>query len=420
MVNDYKQMESEIALVERTRYIRHQSLNSAVVLNHSYMGTGLVRHEVLTEQATDDVYTSPKIRISEDNGRTWSQWVIDPKSYRQGEYSMELFETCRLFYPSNGKLFRIMFQRIFKGDPSIAIRSYFNKSERLFWDHAFYQLSNDEGLSWGSMNLIKYEEGDCFDESNWGRVEYLNNNIMYSGYNAVINKEDEIVYSASVSTLHTEDDINETVDGIFIFIAKWDQAVQKYEWRRIAKLSVSSRTSSRGLMEPWLAVLQDGSILLEARGSSTKLTPGRKWYSISRDGGDTWTEISDFRYSSGEQFYAPSSFAKMIRSSKNKKLYWIGNISNTLPEGNWPRRPLFIAEFDEEDIGLRKQTLTVIDDYEPQNDASDKVQFSNFSVIENRETGQLELYLTRYGEFGELLTKKYFESDVFKYVITLK
>ena len=98
----------------------------------------------------------------------------------------------------------------------------------------------------------------------------------------------------------------------------------------------------------------------------------------------------------------------------------IGNISDTPPEGNWPRRPLCIAEVDEETTALVIASVRVVDDYEPGADASERVQFSNFSLIENRETGDLEMYLTRYGEFGEIGTPRYYESDVFRYVLSFK
>lgn len=51
------------------------------------------------------------------------------------------------------------------------------------------------------MNLIRYEDGADFNEANWGRSEYLNNNMMYSGYNAVVNIDGELIYSASAAKL---------------------------------------------------------------------------------------------------------------------------------------------------------------------------------------------------------------------------
>jgi len=38
-------------------------------------------------------------------------------------------------------------------------------------------------------------------------------------------------------------------------------------------------------MEPCIAELSNGALLLEMRGSSTEFTAGRKWISVSRDRG---------------------------------------------------------------------------------------------------------------------------------------
>jgi len=90
---------------------------------------------------------------------------------------------------------------------------------------------------------------------------------------------------------------------------------------------------------------------------------------------------------------------KIIRSSKNNKLYWIGNINNVPPNGNSPRYPLQIVEVDEKNPSFIKETVTVIDDRNPSRD-SEFLQLSNFSLLENRETNNMELYLTRLGENG--------------------
>ena len=103
------------------------------------------------------------------------------------------------------------------------------------------------------------------------------------------------------------------------------------------------------------------------------------------------------RYDTGEQFYAPSSISKTIRSSKTGKLYWVGNISNVPPRGNSPRYPLLIVEIDENGPSFKKDTVTVIDDRDPEHD-SEHVQLSNFSLLEDRETQNMEIYLTRLGE----------------------
>src|SRR6266542_5393530 len=77
------------------------------------------------------------------------------------------------------------------------------------------------------------------------------------------------------------------------------------------------------------------SVLLD--GLDPVLHPGRRWMSLSKDGGRKWSAVSDLRYDTGEHLYAPATLAKFIRSRKTGKLYWIGNISREPAKGNLPR-----------------------------------------------------------------------------------
>jgi hypothetical protein len=175
------------------------------------------------------------------------------------------------------------------------------------------------------------------------------------------------------------------------------------------------RRENRG---PQVAELKDGRLVLEMRGSNDGLDPvkypGRKWMSVSRDAGKNWSAVTDLRYDTGEQFYAPSALARFIRSRKTGKLYWIGNISRGPAKGNRPRYPLYIAEVDEKTPALKKNTLTVIDDRSAED--TEAVQFSNFSLLENRETLDLEIYLSRFGEKKD----HQFSANAYKYVLTFR
>jgi hypothetical protein len=419
MVGDHRTTRGPLGTVERTRYVGSPGANTAAVLTHGYRGTGPARVEQLTTQASSDVYLAPQTRESPDNGRTWSAWAPVPdREVRQGPFYMALHEQGRIHDPRSGKLFRLTLQRLFLGDPADVMEKL-KVGQINFRDHSVYQLSDDNGLTWGPMHLIKFEDGPEFDPADWGNDAYLSRNRMYSGYNAIVGPDGDLLYSAIVVAPHEQDGVREDVGGARIFKGAWNAATGRYDWRSPFLLTVSKRISARGLIEPWLAALTDGTLYLDMRGSSSEWTPGRHWYSISKDKGETWCPVTDLRYDTGEPFYSPSTFAKTIRSTRNGRLYWVGNISPEPPKGNWPRRPLILAEFDEAKVAIRKSTVTVIDDYDPDGDASPYVQFSNFSLVEHSETRAIELYLTRYGEAGALQEKTYWQSGAFKYVITL-
>jgi len=410
-----------IASVKRELYIPSPRPHVAAVLSAGYTGTGLRRWERLAEEATSDWCDNTRARYSDDNGRTWSEWEYEAEEHpTQGDLVMEEGEFARGYDSRAGRMVRMVFERILKGDPAEALAAHW-RGVQLYWDHMFWQASEDDGLTWGPKRQLTYEHGPVFDPGNWGSEEFLACNQMYGGYNLVALEEGAIAYPGVVPVAHrNEEGEMEQVGGVICLVGRWDEARQAYEWTHSEPLAVSKRVSSRGLMEPCIAELSNGALLLEMRGSSTEFTAGRKWISVSRDRGRSWSPVTDLRFDDREQFYAPSTFARILRSTKTGRLYWIGNISPTPPEGNLPRYPLYIAEIEEAIPALERETLTVIDDCDPERDTA-LLQLSNFSAFGNRETLEIELYLTRYGERGDgkLHSGDFWTADVYRYVIAL-
>jgi hypothetical protein len=166
-------------------------------------------------------------------------------------------------------------------------------------------------------------------------------------------------------------------------------------------VKIDPNVSSRGLDEPTIAELCDGSMLMIFRGSNMGIThkPGYRWYSISKDRGYSWSQVSPLTHHTGDKFFSPATGSRLIRNSKDGKLYWIGNILKANPDGNRPRYPLQIAEVDEEKIAIIKETVSVIED--KQEGDSPFVQFSNFRVYEDREIHEFVLTMARIQERSE-------------------
>ena len=275
------------------------------------------------------------------------------------------------------------------------------------------------------MHQFRYEEGAEFDPEDWGNRDFYLHNRTYGSYSAVPTREGAVVYPCSEIPMEIIDGgSEETVDGIICFIGRWDRSRRTYAWEKSKPICVPHRVSARGLLEPCVGELSDGRLWMVIRGSNRTFTgndwegtvenPGRKWMSLSEDGGYAWGPVTDLRFDSGEPFCSPSTFAKVLRHSHTGKLYWFGNICPEPSDGNRPRYPLYIAEVDERIPALRKDTLTVVDDRDPNTD-TDAFQLSNFYVFENRETGKIELYLIRYGERASHWT----HADAHKYTIAL-
>jgi len=403
--------------VKKEVYVPSTEPRVATSVSMTCIGQGLRREEVRALVRSSDWHDTVRRRMSEDNGRTWSDWeLIYEEVPTQGEFTQSGGPSQRgtgPYDPVSGRLIKPVFQRIVQGDPRVAMREIWS-GNRLFCDHGFYQLSSDDGRTWGDARQLMYEDGPGFDPDDWGDPEYFWANEMYIGRAAVLSngtvaisatvpvpyrdKEDEKIPSVFPNTYREG-----CVAGAMCFVGRWNEKRRDYDWTSSEPMVVPRRASTRGLVELDLSELRDGSLLLIMRGSNTGLDPsecpGRKWFSVSRDGGLTWSAVEDIRYDTGEQLYSPASISRTIRSSRTGRLYWMGNIPEVPPDGNSPRYPLQIVEIEEENPSFKKDTVTVIDDRDPERD-SEHVQLSNFSLLENRETHTMEVYLTRLGERG--------------------
>jgi hypothetical protein len=170
-------------------------------------------------------------------------------------------------------------------------------------------------------------------------------------------------------------------------------------WETSDDIRLDGDQSSRGANECAVVELSTrGHVFMVIRGSNAPNPKGTiqavKWKTLSTDYGRTWSKCEHFTFSDGTAFLSPSSCSAFIRSSATGKVYWIGNISRVTPHGNSPRYPLIIAELDEEKLGLRRPSVTIIDDRAA--DDPPDLQMSNFSLLEDPATGRIMLTMDRY------------------------
>jgi len=422
----------QICTVEKYLHIPAPNPNTATTVRIPYIGQGLKRREVRANISSSDWTDTHRERFSYDNGRTWSPWqIIFDKAPELNGYVQSggpSQDGSGPLDPASGMLIKPVFQRILRGDPEEALSAVWS-GDRRFSDHGFYQLSADNGVSWDQGHLLKYEAGPDFDPENWGNPNYFRTNEMYIG-GICVHSKGNVIIAATIPVLYRDAEDEKVpvvfpntyregcVAGAMCFVGQWDPKVKDYSWSTSKRIFLPRKVSTRGLVELDLSELKDGRLLLIMRGSNIGLDslecPGRKWISVSSDGGMTWSEITDLRYDTGEQLYSPATFARTIRSTATGKLYCFLNISTDPPVGNGPRYPLQVAEIDEENICLKKETVTIIDDRNPLLD-SKHLQLSNFGLLEDRENQTMELYLTRIGERGG--RDKVWDSDTYRYII---
>jgi hypothetical protein len=285
------------------------------------------------------------------------------------------------------------------------------------WNNfVYYKYSRDYGRTWITPKQLRYEPGEGFDPKNPLKPNFLHRNQGYRGQNILICRDGTLVHCVGMANAPDDPDNDKRVYrlGGLCFVGKGDPKAQDYEWKAGKRVAVSPDVSSRGLMEPAVTQLTDGRLLIVWRCSNTAKTPGHLWYSLSSDGGMTLSEPKEWKYDDGSSFYAPSAWHLFLRHSVTGLLYWFGNICAEPPDGNWPRYPLIIAEVDETKAALKRSTVTAIDDRQP--GQGERFQLSNFSLLEDRETHNLELFLTTYSQDPS----DWRNADAYKYTLKLK
>ncbi len=404
--------------------------------------------DIMTET---DYYSAGYTRVSPDNGKTWSEWrtVYEDKGgerrdvipgnefgdeysggggYHEGGSVLDEKSGCRIcigtsHYQINGR----------KG-----YYEYWEEGKNTLRSHAYYAFKRPDGSV--VERMFEFEEGgEDYDPENPRKPAFLDKNcampegmrILPDGTPAVIlwvqvrlccklAGVDVNTYFPSCPDLHK---------GIILARFHWNAEKNDYDIHYSNPMMLSDVQSARCVMEPQLAYLKSGRLLFVLRGSNVMeeawhtrtnpATPSFKWYAYSDDGGLTFTPVMPWHFDTREVIYSSASIFKFFRSSKNGKLYWIGNIIDEpwRIDGNDPRCPLQICEVDETYGYLIKDTLTVIDTVrEGQTD----VELSNFTILENKETLELEIRLTKIDFNGELQSEGHLYSEAWEYIITFE
>ncbi len=393
-------VNTPIVSIKKELYAKHPRPGAAALASDGYVGPKLERLEYRGLEVVDDAPESNRFRFSSDNGRTWVDFkpVADTSPEAQGVGGGPV-----VFDPAAGVLVRIGMRQLFSANQ---VNNF-----------VYYQFSRDYGIHWTTPKQLRYEPGEDFDPKDPFKPGFLLRNQGYRGQSILLCRNGNLVHCVGHANSPNDPDNKDKWPwrmGGLCFVGKWDPQARDYQWKAGQRVSISPELSSRGLMEPDLAELQDGRLLVVWRGSDSSKAAGRKWYSVSTDGGMTLTEPAEWKYDDGSRFYSPSSWHLLLRHSVTKRLYWFGNISAEPPDGNWPRFPLVIAEVDEKIPALKRSTVTAIDDQRP--GQSPKLQFSNFSLLENRETHDLEMLLTIYSEDPA----DWRNADCYKYTLTPK
>jgi hypothetical protein len=406
-----------VATVRKEIYVRNEVSGKAPWV-YAFPGKGGYREEIHTKWTHDDQVRGygdspqePHQRVSHDNGRTWSRLTAQPPwmTYHDKVTVLD-WKFCGIHDPASGRLVSLSIHHV---------RDMRQGPPRMIYNHALVRTSTDGGF--GETQTLKYEEGDDLDLQNVLNPKYLENNTGYPGQSILRLSNGNLLIPVTNSKIPADvEDVpsprarwpSKGTIGSLCYAGRWDKDTEQYVWKAGRPVWLPRSIAFNGLLEADVAELSDGRILIVWRITKTRDGNAHKWFSVSNDRGMTFSEPRIFGYTDGTVFFSTSTFHRLFRSQKTGRVYWIGNIAPTNPTNpGHPRYPLVIAQVDEDALALKKATVTEIDTRQP--GEGERLQLSNFWLIENSETLDLEIYLTRLNEIPD----ETFTANAYKYTL---
>jgi len=338
---------------------------------------------------------SSGLRRSRDNGLTWeiveSFWRLTPETDDK-VYGYIQNSLCGIVRDDRqGALVRFIDTRVNFGPAFFGGGSPTYRHNRIF-----YQVSRDRGVTWTDPRQLVCE-GDRNDKGDkyywldyapgvvWGETF-----LQFDQPSIVYLDDGSFLLGAYRIVKHGEHRPDEAL-AIRVRWKTGEKDVLSFEIGDT--ISISPEISPKGVSEPALMRLRDGRVVavLRSSGSEENDTWARRLYAVSEDDGRTWGTIEELLYDDGTTIIVPESISRLIRSTTTGKVYWIGNIIDEHVRGCAPRNKLQIAEFDEKNITLVKDTVTIIDE-SPRGEG--ERNFSNFVLYEDRFSRDIIVLMT--------------------------
>jgi hypothetical protein len=317
-----------------------------------------------------------------DNGETWTEPRLFAKSYLAPGGKMRYAEPAALFDPDTGRLVVVTYRMLYPDD---ALDT--DSPTQLVVDS--YDPATDQ---WAPRRELQHAGPWELAVSFGFPIKTSRGKLLVPAMRIVRDAAGKAVhYRGCWSPLYEPVTlIGEYADDGSLVWSHGDAAV------------IDPDRTSRGLSENTLAELRDGRIVMVSRGDNSMYPeqPGWKWWCASRDEGRTWSVPEPLWCSDGTPVESSSTGCALFRSIVDGRLYFLGNLcpEGVRANGNWPRAPLVIAEMREDPLAIERDTITIVGDREP--GECEQVQHSNFRFYQDRATGDVVVFLTRYGERG--------------------
>lgn len=407
--------ESKLFRVRRELFLKSPRAGVTLLASSFYTrprgGDLMSRHSYLTQS---DTANHAFRRFSRDHGRTWSEPEEVMTAEQRPGGMFRRGSPAQLVDPITGTLIDFRIEGLFANDHPLA---------RLRGWTIHTAFSDDGGRTWHGETPVVHA-GAEFSAAHPLPGVWTGKNCAFIGDKTCVPialADGTILMPIQIAPLGVDGKLHNPAGGYTythaaVLRGRWG-AGKKLVWEMSAPIEADPALSTRGMIEPTIAPLADGRLIMVLRGSNDRKPAlfGARWVSFSSDAGRTWTKPAHWTYADGTAFHSPSACSQLLTHSSGR-LLWIGNISPQNPTGNGPRYPLVIGEVDRRSGALRSETIVAIDDRGPGD--SEFLSLSNFQAREDRETREVVVHLARQG-VNSVKGKHDFTADAFLYRITV-
>ena len=365
------------------------------------------------------------IRRSEDNGRTWRVVDDQPMTSRSSQSGQTTLRTApEYFYDDRKNRLLALFVQS-QRNPSVV---EWEDNLALTTRRLYYQISSDGGETWSDALPI-IQRGEGFDEKRWlPGVEYGMNSAYADLPSGLILDDGTMLFPCNAFRSFGPSCVRAPEGGWWLEVGclrgTWKGDLDAIDWELGQVISIGRDKSDRGLDEPSIVALNGSRLLMVARAGKPRggSFPGVKFYALSDDGGGSWSEPKVLTYEDGSYVYSPSSLVRLFRWHAAGGIYLVTNIFEDdrawIGQNCDPRYPLQIAQIDEDSLCVKKATVTVIEDR--QSDQPKTIRFSNFAILQDRQTRVVRLFMTASPGNAGWQKGDGVPRDAFEYVISFR
>ena len=379
---------------------------------------GRVRESVLADDETTGHFQREYLIFSDDHGRTWQEG----ESFGVAEHGSHIVYWDYLDEETDTHLL-FLWRRELQRAKRIG-------RHPMTYSRQLYRVSRDGGHTWGPEQLL-VQRGAEFSAAHVARREWYGKNGGCICNAPLRLRSGAIIFPYTLWPWDAQRQVLDTSKDAAVFIGKWVTDLSRIDWD-LGEYIRSTREQHGSLCETTLAELPNGDVLAIMRANPPNTLS--KFYCLSSDEGRTWSEPQPLTFDNGDPLLSPSAVSRLIRSSRNGKLYWIANILPyrddhymTMPD-NRQRFTLQIAEVNEDTCGIEPETVTTVDE---STDDTLPREYSNPAVYEDRDSGKLILTMTAACALplsthevpesyaGGFMTKETYTSHSYRYELTV-